>query len=268
MDENTKKLVEEFKKIAAKRWIKSISKSFGSIGITFEKELGKTPDALYFPDYYGIEVKCTSRYSRYPLFLFTTAFDGPTFPEINRIVEKYGYYDKDFKDKKVLFAKLNCQEKTIINNKYKFSLEVDQKEEKLYLVVYDLEDNLNEKKSFVYLSTIYNHLSLKLNTLAIIKASTKTINNEKYFRYYSIGIYKLISFRRFLDLLVAGEIDVSLISRISKSGEDKGRYRNKNLVFQIKKKNIEKLFKKVYTWSNDTINNNYNYCPFNNSNNK
>ena len=53
-------LVEEFKRVAKKRWIKSEFKSFGSIGLTFEKELRKNPDAMYFPDFEGIEIKCVS----------------------------------------------------------------------------------------------------------------------------------------------------------------------------------------------------------------
>lgn len=107
MKKEEKQFIQEFHKIADKGWIKSVSNSWGSVGLTFEKELNKSPDSLYFPDYYGVEIKCTNRYSRYPLFLFTIAFDGPTFPEINRIVEKYGYPDKDFIDKKVLFEKLH-----------------------------------------------------------------------------------------------------------------------------------------------------------------
>lgn len=251
MNEEIKKLTDNFKIIANKKWIKSISKSFENIGLTFEKELDKSPDALYFPDYYGTEIKCASRYSRYPLFLFTVAFDGPTFPEINRIVEKYGYPDKNYPDKKVLFEKNCCNKKTIVNDKYKFKLEVDDNMEKLYLCVYDIEDNLIEKESFVYLNTIEEHLTLKLNRLAIVYASTKKEKEEKYFRYYKIDIYKLISFERFIRLLKFGVIEVSLISRISKSGEDAGRYRNKNLVFNIKKNNIEKLFSKMYSYDND-----------------
>ena len=60
----------------------------------------------------------------------------------------------------------------------------------------------------------------------------KKVLDEKYFRYYKIDIYNLISFERFLRLLKFGVIEVSLISRISKSGEDIGRYRNKKLVFR------------------------------------
>lgn len=251
MTEEIKKLIDNFKIISNKKWIKSVSKSFGSIGITFERELDKNPDALYFPDYYGTEIKCTSRYSRYPLFLFTVAFDGPTFPEINRIVEKYGYPDKTYPDKKVLYEKVSCNKKTLINNKYKFKLEVDEEDEKLYLCVYDLNDVLIERESFVYLKTVEEHLILKLNRIAVVSASTKKLLDEKYFRYYKIDIYNLIGFERFLRLLKFGVIEVSLISRISKSGDDIGRYRNKNLVFSIKKNNIEKLFNNIYSYNND-----------------
>lgn len=251
MNEEIKLLINNFKRVSEKGYIKSISKSFGSIGLTFEKELNKKTDSLYFPDYYGIELKCTSRYSRYPLFLFTVAFDGPTFPEINRIVEKYGYPDKDYPDKNVLFTKLFCKEDIIVNDKYKFRLEVDSLQEKLYLCVFDLFDNLIEKKSFVYMQSLYNHLCIKLQTIALIHASIKKYNDEKYFRYYSICIYKLINFEKFIELLKSDELEVELISRISKSGTDKGRYRNKNLVFGIKKSKIDLLFNKIYSYNTD-----------------
>jgi len=251
MEEEITMLIKEFERISNKGWIKSISKSFGSIGLTFEKELGKRADSMYFPDYYGIEVKCTSRFSRYPLYLFTLAFDGPTFPEIDRIVDKYGWNDKDYHDKKVIFAKIYYNFKNIINEKYKFKLDFDDSKEKLYLCVYNLEDELIEKKSFVYIESIYNHLKIKLSTLAIVYASIKKINNEKYFRYYKMNLYKIISFEKFIELLEKDIIKVSLISRMNKSGVDAGRYRNKNLVFQIDKNKIETLFTKIKSCSND-----------------
>ena len=70
MDKNSLKLIEKFKTIAAKRWIPSVSNSWGSIGLTFEKELEKAPDSTYNPDYLDIEIKCYSRFSKYPLYLF------------------------------------------------------------------------------------------------------------------------------------------------------------------------------------------------------
>ena len=250
--EEMKDLLKEFKKIANKKWIKSISNSFGSIGVTFEKELKKSLDALYFPDYEGIELKCTSRYSNYPLYLFTLAFDGPTYPEINRIVELYGAPDKDFGEKKVLFVKLNTKDLNKANSDFKFKIEVDKNEEKLYVLVYNMDNMLIERKSFVYFDSIRNHLILKLSNLAVIYASKKKFNDSVYFRYYKIAIYKLLNFNIFFSLLDEGIINLDLISRISKSGLDKGRYRNKNLVFNIYKRNISRLFRRIYEYNFDT----------------
>ena len=146
---------------------------------------------------------------------------------------------------------ISCNEKTIANHEYKFKLEVDKIEEKLYLCVYNIDNELIEKESFVYLKSIEEHLTLKLNRLAVVYASTKSVSGEKYFRYYKIDIYNLISYKKFIELLKTGIIDVSLIERISKSGKDTGRYRNKNLVFNIKKQNIEKLFHKFYSFDSD-----------------
>lgn len=88
---------------------------------------------------------------------------------------------------------------------------------------------------------------LKLNKLAIVKAFKTKKDNEDYFRYYKMDIYSIKSFKTFLNLLEIGVIEVSLIARIGKSGNDKGRYRNKNLVFNIKKENIDKLFEKTFS---------------------
>lgn len=247
MDEETKMLIEKFKKISKKGWIKNNNNSWGSVGLTFEKLLNKKADSLFFPDYLGIELKCTTINSKYPLFLFTISFDGPTFPEINRLVEKFGYPDKDYPDKKILFESIS-NNKNLYNHKYQFKFEINYNEDKLYLCVYD-KKILLEKESFVYLSSIKDHLLLKLNKLALIYSATKKTNNEKFFHYYKMEIYKLKNFDTFLKLLLEGIIEVDLISRISKSGNDAGRYRNKNLVFKISKNNIWKLFDRIYSYS-------------------
>jgi len=44
MNKNFDELLEQFKIIARKRWIKGISNGHGNIGLTFENELGKKVD--------------------------------------------------------------------------------------------------------------------------------------------------------------------------------------------------------------------------------
>ena len=53
-------------------------------------------------------------------------------------------------------------------------------------------------------------------------------------------------------LLKNGDINASLISRISKSGIDAGRYRNKNLVFEIDKDKVYYLFDRLYYYNSNT----------------
>lgn len=245
MNENIKLLIKKFQQIEGKGWIRSISKSFGGIGLTFENELGKKADSLYFPDYFGIELKCTSNKSKYPLYLFTLAFDGSTFPEINRIIKKYGYSDKDYPEYKVLATNLSYKYKTTIKSGVKFKLHINTGEEKLYLNIYDSNNNIVESESFVYLDSIKLHLLLKLKLLALVYAENKKDENSKYFHYYKMAIYELKPFEKFIELLKEDIVKVSLIARIEKSGNEIGRYRNKNLVFQINKEYINKLFKQI-----------------------
>ncbi len=246
MTNEIKTFIEKFKVISKKGWIKNENKSWGSVGLTFEKQLGKKADSMFFPDYYDIEIKCTTLNSKYPLFLFTLSLDGPTFPEINRLVKNFGHYDKDYPDKKVLFETINDDNS---RHKFRFKFDINREEEKIYLCVYDIHQNLIEKESFVYFDSIKNHLLAKLNNLAVIFAAQKTLNKEKFFHYYKLQIYKLKNFEIFLNLLEKNIIKVDLIARISKSGTDVGRYRNKNLVFKIDKDNIWRLFDRIYSYS-------------------
>lgn len=248
MNTNENNILTEFKKIANKGWIKSVSNSTGSIGITFEKELGNKENSSFLPDYQGIEIKCSSMYARYPITLFTSALDGPSNAELIRITEKYGYNDNIYKDKKILYLFLNCKTKYKAKSKYYFQLELNHKEEKLYLLVYDINNNLIEKISYINFSTIYKHLNIKLKKLALIYGKQTNKNNEKYFKYYKINIYHLKDFKTFLNLIENNTICISLISRINKSKSNGGKYKNKNLIFAIKRENIELLFDKIYSY--------------------
>lgn len=73
----------------------------------------------------------------------------------------------------------------------------------------------------------------------------KRIENDNYYRYYKMIIYELKSFETFLKLLNNNIIKVEIVGRVSRSGSEKGRQRNKNLVFKLLKENITYLFNKI-----------------------
>ena len=89
IDKTIKHIVDEFKVVLKRDWVAGVNdNSFGNVGITFEREIGKSPDSMYLPDYYGVEIKCTTINSTYPLFLFSAAFDGPLFRKLIELLKK------------------------------------------------------------------------------------------------------------------------------------------------------------------------------------
>ena len=259
MNENINVLIKQFTKISRKRWIHSTGNGHGNVGMTFEHELGKKLDDKYLPDYLGIEIKTTTRFSRFPISLFSVSFENrdENYPEIKRLIEHYGHYDSDIPDKKVLFKKIRCNKKSsLINNRFRFQLEVDFEKKRLYLCVYNILGNLCDRFSYISFDRLKEHLETKLKYLAIVKASKKFKDNQYYFRYYKLAIYTLKNFDIFLKLLEEGIIITSLIGRINKSGDSIGKYANKNLVFQINKKDIYQLFDIKYVNDLDHIGDN------------
>lgn len=234
-------LVSKFKEIHKKGYIKGVNNSTNSVGLTFEKELGKKPDSSYLPDYNGIEIKCTTRFSRFPISLFSKSFDGPENYEMNRLLTTYGKKDIIYKDKRILIGDIFCNKTTLIYSNY-FKLEVDRNEEKIFILVYDLKMKLIERTSYIDFSTLKSRISTKLSNVALVYASKKIINSIVNFRYYKMIIYKYTCFDNFLNMLESGEIYATISGRISRSGEKEGKQRNKNLVFKIEKDSINKLF--------------------------
>ena len=241
------KVLENFITISKKNWIKGINNTTNSVGLTFEHELNKKADSLFLPDYNGIELKCSQRFSKFPISLFSLAFDGPSLFEMDRLLKAYG---KKAEDGYSLMGYLKVNEKVLINDNF-FELKVDRKTKKLYVKVYDLNFNLIEEGTYIYFSSLKKRVKIKLSKLAIIWASKKTIDNNLYFRYYKIVFYELKSFDMFLKLIEEQKINIDLVGRISKSGIKKGKQRNKNFVFQIPKAYVDELFTEIYQYDID-----------------
>ena len=251
VETNQNRLIKKFIEISKKRWIKGINNSTNSVGLTFESLLNKNPDSMYFPDYYGIEIKCSQRFSRYPIGLFSLSFDGPNLYEMNRLLTIYGKEDIKYSQKLQLQGSIYVNKYSKINNNY-FKLKIDKENKKIIVGIYDLNYEQIEEKTYIDFETIKSRLELKLSILAVVYASKKIIDNDLYFRYYKITIYKLKSFETFIKLLEKNYIKVELIGRVSRTGKEAGRQKNKNLVFSIEKENIELLFQKITEYNNDS----------------
>src|SRR5574344_226355 len=250
MKENEKILFNHFKSIARKGWIEGTSKCIKSVGLTFERELGKPPDSKCYPDYEGIELKCTQRYSHYPIGLFQVAFDGPSTDETNYILKKYGITDRYRKNTITLETDIEVNKGTIVYNKYIFQLKINRDEKRLYLKVLDLNMNVIDHTSYISFTNIRKKFKAKLPQLAVITASKKENNKVNCYRYYKINLYKSKTFPTFLKLLENDTIKVKIICNCTTNANETTN-RNKGIMFYIPKDKINLLFTETFTYDHD-----------------
>lgn len=250
MEQEFKKIIDEFIKINKRGYIKSINDQINSCGLTLEHLLGKEADSLFLPDYNGVEIKTTTRFSRYNISLFSLSFDGPNLFESNYLLEKYGSVDDEFSNKKKLFVNLKVNKKILVNDEYYFEFKIDYENEKLYIRIYDKNMNFIEDSAFIYFDTLKKRAEIKLNKMALIYASKRKTCDNLFYRYYRIECFKYKGFSDFLSLLESGIIKAKIILRFARSGNDIGKNKNKNMCFTIIKRRVNKLFNTVFEYEN------------------
>lgn len=249
MEKNIKKLLHEFNIINSMQWIKGVNNNLSSVGNTFESLLRKKADSEIFPDYFDIEIKCSQRFSNYPLKMFNKVFDGPKLFETNYITNTYGN-TYEYSNKKYLFVNLVINKFVRVYEKYYFLLSLSKKDNRIIVDIFDLDYNLLDS-AYIDFQSVYEHLILKMSNLALVYASKKEENGDKYFRYYSITFYKLKNFDTFIDLIQNGIVKLSIHCRALFSSDDFGKQKNKGINFSIEKNNISCLFNKILEYNAD-----------------
>ena len=245
MLENLKELNEKFNQIKNSGWIKSTINGNSSIGRTFETLLGNNENSLEIPDYNGIEIK--TKMSKKNIFttLFNCKPEGLYYKETERIKDIYGYYDKDLPKYKVLNNSIFCNKETLIGNKFKFKLVVNKKKQKIYLYVYDLNDNLLEKDVYWDFDTLKEKLYRKLNYLAYVHAIKKYSKDGIYFKYTKINFYKLKNFEEFIKLIEQGKIRITFKISVYKKGKKKGKTYDHGTGFDINEDDLLSLYEEI-----------------------
>lgn len=242
LKESMLELQRKFEKIRNTGYVKAVSKGYGSIGETFERLIGKEKSDFAIPDYKGIEIKTTRAYSKSNINLFCAVPDGEDLFEIDRIRETYGYPDKTIREAKVVFCIVYGNIPCPIGAKYYFKLDVDWKEEKVYLAIYNKNFKLIERKVYWSFKLLEEKLYTKMKVLMLVEAWTNTINNETYYKYYKMNYYLLKDFNTFIKLIEEGYISLTFRISVHKEKAHYGLPHNHGLSFGIKKENLSKLY--------------------------
>ena len=142
-------LINNFNLISQKKWIKSIVNNTSGVGLTFESLLGKLPDSMFFPDYYGIEIKTRRAYSKSAITLFNATPDGEDLFEIERLKNNYGYPCKSDRNYKVIYIEAFGDKLNFAGVKYQYRIDVDRKDNKIYLCIYNKYSKLALEKNIL-----------------------------------------------------------------------------------------------------------------------
>lgn len=245
MEENFKKLENEFYRIKKLGWIKSLRKGNTGIGYTFETLLGKKEENFCFPDFEGIEIKTKRIKSKSFISLFSANPDGDYLFMNKYLVNKYGYPNKIYKNFKVFNGEICGNKLNNIGYKYKFIINVDRKKEKINLKIYDRNGKYIEDIVSWSFKMLQDKLNIKLKNLVLIKAQNIYRNNEEYFKYIIIKMYKFKNFEIFLNLIKKGIIRISFDINIYTDEKNFGKIHDRGTSFKISENDLTKLFTKI-----------------------
>lgn len=244
MKNNFTELYNKFIKIKKRGWIAARRNGSTAIGYTFESLLNINENCLQAPDFLGIEIKTMRYFSKRRIHLINITPDGNKPEPIKRIVKILGYPDKHFPAYKVFYATANAKEYTRIGYKL-IKIKVDHDEKKIKLLAYSIYDKHLDVDISWSFDLLEKAISKKLTFLAIVKASTKTINDIEYFFYHTITFYQFKNFKTFLQLLENGIIEINFKIDIYKHDNKKGKTHDKGIDFSIYEKDIELLYNKI-----------------------
>lgn len=239
-------LKREFEIIKEKGWIKSSSNGRGNIGMTFERELGLTPNQFEIPDFDGIEIKTKQDETTPFLTLFSATFDGTYLFEMRRVAEMYGEYDRSFKNKKILYCSVNSLNFTRLTSGVKMRINVCFEEKKVYLLIYDNFGNLIDRQSYWSFELLKGKLERKLSYLALVSAKRSVAVEREFFYYYDIKFMRLKSFSEFLRLLDLGKISIYFKYGVYRSGTKVGKSCDHGTSFDIRRDDLKRLFDYIY----------------------
>ena len=244
MNNNFTKLHEEINKIKQLGWIPCNHQNYGAAGLKLEKLLNINTGNFEIPDYYDIELKTKKSMKEENITLFCATPDKYLF-EIKRLYDLYGYFEENNLEYKILFKRLRQGKLCYISNNAYFTIKVDKKKEKVYLLVYNKMHNIIDETYWSF-DVLKEKLERKMKYLCYVKTINKYINNQLYIKYENDYYFELKSFECFIDLIEQGYINIVIRIGTFKQGRRKGQIHDHGTGFCINEKNLEKLFTKIF----------------------
>lgn len=242
MNDNMQEFEEIIKEIKSKGFLKTNRIGNTGIGKTFE-DYCKIPENNHqSADFKGIEIKSQREFTGSHLTLFTKA---PTFPRYaNKILRlNYGSSDVEYPEIKVLHTSVFANKFNTHISGYGFSIEVDHKNEKICLLVKNLNNNqIIAQDTYWSFASIKRKIEDKLNILAYISAKTCIQDDQECFHFDKAILLGGLSFNKFIYLLEQGKVMIDIRVGAYKTGIKAGKNHDHGTAFRISKSDLNLFF--------------------------
>lgn len=241
-------LTDKFLQIKAKGFVPNTrpNNKDGGIGNTLEDLLGIQENNLTQADFKDIEIKSQRLFNSSYITLFSKA---PTHPKRanNYLRETFGEVrQEEHSDKKILYASIFAHRPSTVYDKYKMSLQINHNQQRLYLIVTDLNNNILSNDIYWDFQTL-QRATQKLKNLLLAFADTQTQNDQKYHHFTKAQLYLNFNFDKFLIELQNGSIMFDIRIGVYNSGKSYGKTHDHGSGFRIKKENFHLLYNNTQT---------------------
>ena len=213
------------------------------IGKTFEDLIGIVENNNFLADYGGVlELKSSRELTKSMLTLFTKSPSSP--PKVNSYLrEKYGSPDADAGGMKTLHTTFSAVKFNTFVNKHGFKLDVDEKAQKLFLLVKDLTtEKIVDKNIWYDFETLKEIIKHKCQRIAFISAESKKEDGKEYFKFNKAVLLKNLTFEKFIKAVKDGVIVYDIRIGVYRSGKNKGKTHDHGSGFRVMKNNLSKVF--------------------------
>lgn len=242
IETNFQELKRKIDIVKNKRWIRIPKKGYGEVGLKFEEELNLSNNDFSVPDFNGIEIKVKRITSNYPITMFSCTCDGPELFEMKRIVQKYGANSSSKQKSKVLFITLSCLKYSNWGNFLKMKLEVDRRDNRVYIVIAHSNGKIIERKAYWQLSTLDEIMKRKMHYLCFVTYDTIYSGKARYACFLDDNYLVYRDFDKFVELLESGDIVVNIKCGIYRDGTKAGKLHDHGTSFQIFKSALFELY--------------------------
>lgn len=214
----------------------------GGIGNTFEDLLGVEENNLKEPDFQGYEVKTQREITSACVTLFSKS---PTYPRgaNAKLKDSFGEVrDPKFPNINKLYASIFGDKWGTVYNKFSMKLEVDKTDEKVTLIVKDLNHKILSDEVYWSFDDLKNASMKKMTNIFIVSAKTQTNNNVKEYYYEKGTVYHGFLFDNFISGIENGSIQFDIRMGVYGSGKNMGKPHDHGSGFRMKKNEIYTLY--------------------------